>query len=132
MIARDLIRTHRKLLSLLAFVLALAPFLHGHFGNSHDSGFHIDGLHAVHHMGNGSDPSLHADNDESPALGVVMVHPPSEDGHVLHWPVACLVALLSVPPLLFQCFLPKPPLQADRRTRYRVGFPPPNLAPPEV
>lgn len=128
MSARDLSRTHRWLAALLACVLALAPFLHGHFGASHESGFHIDGLHAVQHA-HDSQPSLQANDDESPALGVAPVRLPSEDGDTLWWPIALLL-VLPLLPLLPQGQGRAPQPCTPRRTCYRVGLPPPSLAPP--
>ena len=37
----------RWLTLLMVGLLALGPFLHSHFGTSHDTGFHLDGVHAV-------------------------------------------------------------------------------------
>jgi len=129
MSARDLSRTHRWLAGLLACVLALAPFLHGHIGISHESGFHIDGLHAVHHPGHDVQPSLQAPDDESPALGVTTVRPPSEDGATLWWPIALLL-VLPLLPLLPQGQAPTARPRVGGRALYRVGLPPPSLAPP--
>lgn len=129
MSARDTSRTHRWLAGLLASVLALAPFLHGHFGVSHESGFHIDGLHAVQHPAHDAQPSLQASDDESPALGVAPVRPPSEDLGTLWWPIALLLVLPLLP--LQAQGQARPPRQRHRaRPLYRVGLPPPSLAPP--
>ena len=129
MSARDPSRTHRWLAALLAGLLALAPFLHSHIGISHESGFHIDGLHAVHHPGHDAQVSLQAPDDESPALGVAPVRPLPEDGNALWWPMALLLVL----PLL--CLLrpspaSAPQVRASGRTWCRMGLPPPSLAPP--
>lgn len=131
MSARDNSRTHRWLAGLLACVLALAPFLHGHFGASHESGFHIDGLHAVQHPGHDTQTSLQAGDDESPALGVAPVRPPSEDSGPLWWPIALLL-VLPLLPLLPQGKAHPPRQRTGARTRWRVGLPPPALAPPAV
>lgn len=129
MSARDISRTHRWLAALLAGLLALAPFLHGHIGISHESGFHIDGLHALHHPGHDAQPSLQAPDDESPALGVATVRPPSEDGNTLWWPLALLL-VLPLLPLLAQAPAPTQHVRVRGRALYRVGLPPPSLAPP--
>ena len=131
MSARDLPRTHRWLAALLAGLLALAPFLHSHFGASHESGFHIDGLHAVQHPGHDAQPSLsmQASDDESPALGVAPVRPPSEGGDSVWWPMALLL-VLPLLPLLAQGQPRAPCPRRSARLLYRVGLPPPSLAPP--
>ncbi|MEN9889147.1 MAG: hypothetical protein RL559_1184 [Pseudomonadota bacterium] len=129
MSARTLSRTHRWLAGLLVCVLALAPFLHGHIGISHESGFHIDGLHAVQHPDHSPQASLQASDDESLALGVGTVRPPSEDGATLWWPLALLLVLPLLPRLpTGQALTPAPRWLA--RALYRVGSPPPSLAPP--
>ncbi len=119
----------RWLTLLLAGLLALGPFLHGHFGASHDTGFHLDGVHAVH----ASAPSvtaLQSPDDESPALGVAVSMPHSEDEGLPDFALALLVAMLPLLPLR-RMALPRP-----RRTRpltgalYSAGLPPPCLAPP--
>jgi len=129
MSARALSRTHRWLAVMLACVLALAPFLHGHIGASHESGFHIDGLHAAHHPHHDTPVGLQAPDDESTALGVATVRPPSEDGATLWGPIALLL-VLPLLPLLPQGQSPGTQPRVGGRALYRVGLPPPSLAPP--
>ena len=121
---------HRWLTLLLVGLLALGPFLHSHVGASHDTGFHLDGVHAVHAQ---HDTTVHASSvneEESPALGVSasLPHPEDEGLPDLAW--ALLLALLPMLPLQR---LPLPrSSSADHTpsTLYRPGLPPPGLAPP--
>lgn len=124
----------RWLTLLLAVLLAMGPFLHGHFGASHETGFHIDGMHAVH---NGpadaalAPASLHTSDEESLALGVATSLPHSEDEGL---PLLALVLLLAALPLLpaLRQLLPRAPHRhRPRGSLYRAGLPPPCLAPPE-
>ena len=118
----------RCLTLLLAGLLALGPFLHGHFGASHDTGFHLDGVHAVH----ASAPTIMAmqsPDDESPALGVAASMPHSEDDGLPDFALALLMAVLPLP--LLRVALPRPDrARPPAGTRYRPGLPPPCLAPP--
>lgn len=120
----------RCLTLLLAGLLALGPFLHGHFGASHDTGFHLDGVHAVHAPQATSLPALQSPDEESPALGVATSLPHSEDKSL---PDLAFVLLIAALPLLalMQRLLPRPgwagPLTGPL---YRAGLPPPCLAPP--
>ncbi|TXI74466.1 MAG: hypothetical protein E6Q49_01770 [Limnohabitans sp.] len=120
---------HRCLTLLLAGLLALGPFLHGHFGASHDTGFHLDGVHAVH----ASAPTvmaLQSPQDESPALGVAASIPQSEDESLPDLAWNLLMAVLPLLSLLGVA-LPRPDrARPPAGTRYRPGLPPPCLAPP--
>jgi len=120
----------RCLTLLLAGLLALAPFLHGHFGASHDTGFHLDGVHAVHAAHATGITAVQSPDDESPALGVAASLPHSEDKPLPDFALALLMAVLPLLPLL-QWALPRP---GRARTLagplYRAGLPPPCLAPP--
>jgi hypothetical protein len=124
----------RCLTLLLAGLLALGPFLHGHFGASHDTGFHLDGVHAVHAAQVAALPGLSAlqsPDEESPALGVANTLPHSDDKSLpdLAW-VLLLMAVLPLLPLL-QRALPHPGwARAPSGPLYRAGLPPPCLAPP--
>lgn len=122
---------HHWLTLLLAMLLALGPFLHSHFGASHDTGFHLDGVHAVHMDHPSSLTTSQASSEESPALGVDTSLRPSEDEAWADLPL--LLAVLPLLPLLRSQRLPLP-LAArghhSRATRYRAGLPPPCLAPP--
>lgn len=120
---------------LLVGLLALGPFLHGHFGNHHASGFHLDGVHAVHTAGEPAATTLAeaqpcTDQDESQALGVAESLPQTAD-HGLPVLIAGLLSALLILPSL-RC--PACPLGAQPRTHlrklYRAGLPPPCLAPP--
>ncbi len=123
----------RGLMTVLIGLVSLGPFLHGHLGTSHVSGFHVDGLHAVAHADEaGSVHSMSAVDDESPALGVAASLPKSDDGHLL-LPAALLLACVL-------CLLPhqsslriRPAATDPQAARaYRDGWPPPALAPPAL
>jgi len=127
----------RCLTLVLAALLALGPFLHSHFGASHETGFHLDGVHAVHasaDVGNAKATpqasAWQADDEESLALGVATSRPhPENDG----WPLLAWALLLAVLPLLPPVRQALPcarPAQRSPHTRYRAGLPPPGLAPP--
>jgi len=114
---------------LLAGLLSLGPFLHSHFGASHNTGFHLDGVHAVHAV-HPTVSSAQSPDDESPALGVATSMPHSEDDGL---PILALALLMAVLPLVSTrpLALPKPhrvPIRAS--AIYRAGLPPPPLAPP--
>ena len=120
----------RWLTLLMVGLLALGPFLHSHFGASHDTGFHLDGVHAVHASVPADMRAMQASDDESPALGVAasLPHPEDEGWGLLG--LAMLVAVLALP---VQRRWPLP--RARRILRpldrlYRPGLPPPGLAPP--
>ncbi len=120
------------LLPLLALLLVLGPFLHGHLGTSHVQGFHLDGLHVVaadHPAGVMQQASF--GNDESPALGVARSLPKTDDeglGDVLAAAVLLLL-LCRLLPLVTPGR--RPPGVAPRAAcRYAPGSPPPALAPP--
>lgn len=125
----------RWLTLLMAGLLTLSPFLHGHFGNSHESGFHLDGVHAVHAAAKAAGHALvkymtAADQEESLAMGVAVSLPqPSDHG----LPVALAGLLLAILFLALPHLLPNPKvlwLRARLRKLYNAGFPPPCLAPP--
>ena len=120
----------RGLSSGLIWLLALGPFLHSHLGVCHETGFHLDGIHAL--QASVQDPvgAWHLQEDDSPALGV--------DPTLRHFEVPA-PAWLGV--LLFTHL----PIFAPRLIRvlrsfraadlpaphdYAPGVPPPVLAPP--
>lgn len=120
--------------AVLIGLLALGPFLHGHLGASHISGFHVDGLHAVNHPAEpGLSPSMSALDDESPALGVATSLPKSDDdGRVLLSAALLLAFVLGLMP--HRSSLRLRPAAADPPAvhAYRDGWPPPALAPPAL
>lgn len=120
----------RWLSLLIAGVLTLGPFLHGHVGNSHESGFHLDGVHALHAHDVPSVKQQWAGDEESPALGVAESLPQSADqglhGLLLGFVLAVLPMLLLSPALC----LPAARHHTLLRPLYRAGLPPPSLAPP--
>jgi len=121
---------HRWLTLLLAMLLALGPFLHSHFGASHETGFHLDGVHAVH--GNMPDTvtALQSSDEDSLALGVAASLPQPEDEGWLALGFALLMAVLPLLPLQRQALPRARRALHQRATRYRAGLPPPGLAPP--
>ncbi len=123
----------RVVTAVLIGLLGLGPFLHGHLGASHVSGFHVDGLHAMAHTADlGPSDSMSAADDESPALGVTTSLPKSDDDGSLPAHAALLLAALLC------LLLPRLPLARIRpyatdppaARAYRDGWPPPALAPP--
>ncbi|MCZ8294960.1 MAG: hypothetical protein O9312_15730 [Hylemonella sp.] len=123
---------NRGVMAVLIGLLALAPFLHGHLGASHVSGFHLDGVHAVAHSNEaGSALGMRAVDDESPALGVATSLPkPDDDSKLLLQAALLLAAVLGLLPRLV--LLRIRPSAAEPRTvhAYHDGWPPPALAPP--
>ena len=62
----------------LTVLLALGPFLHAHYGASHISGLHMDGMDVAHvmHAHGLSEVTFQNDaDDESAAVGVVTSYP---------------------------------------------------------
>jgi len=123
------------LLSTLWVLLALGPFLHAHYGSSSRTGLHLDEVsQAVSHWPHRADTAefSQADAPESPALGVATSHtrevgdngqPPLDHAHQpMLW--ASASAGLSRLGSVWQHA--RPALHAT----YRVGLPPPALAPP--
>ena len=121
----------RWLTLLMVGLLALGPFLHSHFGPSHDTGFHLDGVHAVHTADATAMGLAQLGEEESPALGVSASLPHPEDDGQSGLMFALLLAVLPLLPLLRQAPLPR---SARARTPqpvlYGNGLPPPSLAPP--
>lgn len=120
----------------LTVLLALGPFLHAHYGASHLSGLHVDGMDSVHatHAHHGVMPMVDADgDDESAAVGVATSYPRewSTDVHVPTWAwVATIwVLFVAVGPVLNT--LRRPRASAIRAWRPCVTHVrPPALAPP--
>ena len=122
---------YRCLSLLLAGLLALGPFLHGHFGASHDTGFHLDGVHAVHAQTPIGMSAMQTSDEESPALGVGSSLPHPEDDGLTLLALALLTDVLSLLMPLRRLCLPRPERTGPwTRPLYRPGLPPPCLAPP--
>ena len=124
-------RWSRWLTLLVVGLLALGPFLHGHIGASHDTGFHLDGVHAVHAHPPEISSAMSAEPEESPALGVATSLPqPQDQGLVLLGMAWLLVGAWALP----RRRLPHRPWANAGLTGpsavYRPGLPPPSLAPP--
>ena len=119
----------------LMALLALAPFLHGHLGASHVSGFHVDGMDLGHNIQAGSSQTVwaahQASEEESPALGVSVSLPKAGDEAqlVLALLVTCLCAWLALATLARRVRRPSPAPCVVPRS-YAWGWPPPALAPP--
>lgn len=123
---------HRWLTLLLALLLALGPFLHSHFGTSHETGFHIDGVHAVHALAPSAATGMQSTDEDSPALGVATSRPQAENEIAIDPGWALLLLILPLLPLLPQAQPHSAPAHRRPFRRYRAGLPPPCLAPPAV
>lgn len=120
-------------------LLALSPFLHGHLGASHVSGFHVDGLDLSHNAQVAETPALlsvymsahTASEEESPALGVSVSLPQAGDDVQLATGIIgfLLWAWLAKKVLAHRVRRTPPLAQVAPRT-YQSGWPPPALAPP--
>jgi hypothetical protein len=116
-------------------LLALAPFLHGHLGASHVSGFHVDGVDVAHKVssqaafGSSSDHAL--DDEDSPALGVSESLPQTGGDAPLVWTLVamllwvCLAHAAQTSGLRLRLVVARLAPRA-----YQSGWPPPALAPP--
>lgn len=123
----------------LMALLALSPFLHGHLGASHVSGFHVDGLDLSHNAQVAETPALlsvymsahTASEEESPALGVSVSLPQAGDDVQLATGIIgfLLWAWLAKKVLAHRVRRTPPLAQVAPRT-YQSGWPPPALAPP--
>ena len=142
--ARQLL-AYRSTLAVLALLLALGPFLHGHFGRAHATGFHLDGLDVLEHLHVPATTEQAVPFDlESPAVGVAVaafrsdefadpdarsVSPashPALTSRLMVWAVIVLAALHATRRLR-RAWTPPRPLA---RRPARPGLPPPTLAPP--
>ncbi|MGV0960978.1 MAG: hypothetical protein ACOYB1_14200 [Limnohabitans sp.] len=119
----------------LMALLGLAPFLHGHVGASHVSGFHVDGMDVSHSLateGLSAQWAAHtASEEESPAMGVAVSLPqPADDAGLLVGIAGFLLWAWFVAPVQVQrvrrALLVRLPLPCT----YQPGWPPPALAPP--
>jgi uncharacterized transporter YbjL len=123
----------------LMALLALAPFLHGHLGASHVSGFHVDGLD-LSHSAQGAEAlteapalvSAHAaSEEESPALGVSVSLPQTGDDVQLATAiVGFLLWVWLAEKVLAHRVRRMPSWPASAPSIYPPGWPPPALAPP--
>ncbi len=120
----------RWLTLLMVGLLALGPFLHSHFGTSHDTGFHLDGVHAVHAADTTGIGAVHANEEESPALGVSASLPHPENDGQSGPLLAFLLVVLPMLPLLRQRLPRSNRSWAPKSAVYGNGLPPPSLAPP--
>lgn len=127
----------------LMALLALSPFLHGHLGASHVSGFHVDGLDLNHSAQTSETPawgavhvsadvSAHtASEEESPALGVSVSLPQTgDDVYLVTGIVGFLLWVWLAQKALALCVRRMPPLAQGAPRTYQCGWPPPALAPP--
>ena len=124
-------------------LLALSPFLHGHLGASHVSGFHVDGLDLGHSAqggaqgaGSPAQVSVHAwshaaSEEESPALGVSVSLPQTgDDVHLATGIIGFLLWAWLAKKVLAHRVRCTPPLAQVAPRTYQSGWPPPALAPP--
>lgn len=119
----------------LMALLALSPFLHGHLGASHVSGFHVDGLDLNHSAQTSETPawvSAHtASEEESPAMGVSVSLPQTgDDVHLATAIVGFLLWVWLAQKALALCVRRMPSLAQGAPRTYQCGWPPPALAPP--
>ena len=123
----------------LMALLALSPFLHGHLGASHVSGFHVDGLDLSHSAQGAQTPTLSpayvsahaASEEESPALGVSVSLPQAgDDVHLATGIVGFLLWAWLAKKVLACRVRRMPPLAQVAARTYQSGWPPPALAPP--
>ena len=120
----------------LTVLLALGPFLHAHYGASHLSGLHVDGMDSVHstHAHHSPIQVIDADSDdESAAVGVAPSHPREWQLQLDDTPWVALstvwvlfVAALTLHPVVRQRVRATP----SRRRLYATSAHPPALAPP--
>ena len=125
--------------TVLMALLALSPFLHGHLGASHVSGFHVDGLDVSHSAQAAETPalvSIHvsahaASEEESPALGVSVSLPQAgDDVHLAAGIVGFLLWVWLAKKVLAHRVRRTPLLAQVAPRTYPPGWPPPALAPP--
>ena len=119
----------------LMTLLALSPFLHGHLGASHVSGFHVDGLDLSHNAADAATAtwvSAHAaSEEESPALGVSVSLPQmGDDVHLATAIVGFLLWVWLARKMLAHCVRRMRPAPETPPSTYQSGWPPPALAPP--
>ena len=123
----------------LMALLALSPFLHGHLGASHVSGFHVDGLDVSHSAQAAETPALvsvhasahAASEEESPALGVSVSLPQAgDDVHLATGIIGFLLWVWLAKKVLAHRVRRTPPLAQVAPRTYQSGWPPPALAPP--
>jgi hypothetical protein len=125
----------------LMALLALSPFLHGHLGASHVSGFHVDGLdvsHSAQVAETSALLSVHvsahtASEEESPALGVSVSLPQAgDDVHLATGISGFLLWAWLAKKVLAHRVRRTPPLAQVAPRTYQSGWPPPALAPPAL
>lgn len=121
----------------LTVLLALGPFLHAHYGASHISGLHMDGMDVAHvmHTHDVFEATFHNDaDDESAAVGVVTSYPREvqldvSDGVWISlataWVLFIAGALISVIPSRLHASF-----ERVVRHFYAPSARPPTLAPP--
>jgi hypothetical protein len=119
----------------LMALLGLTPFLHGHLGASHVSGFHVDGLDVSHSLateGLSAQWTVHtATDEESPAMGVAVSLPqPADDAALWVGIAGFLLWAWFVCPVQVRRFWRAPLLRLPLPRTYQPGWPPPALAPP--
>lgn len=123
----------------LTVLLALGPFLHAHYGVSHVSGLHMDGMNVAHvmHTYALSDMTFQNDaDDESAAMGVVTSYPREVQLDVSDavWTGLAIAWALFIAGSLMLVVLPLTNASCERVARhfYAPGARPPTLAPPAL
>ncbi len=121
----------------LTVLLALGPFLHAHYGASHISGLHMDGIDVAHviTVHDLSEVTFENDaDDESAAVGVVTSYPRElqldvSDVEWISIATAWLLFIAGAVTLLMPSHL-RASFKRVVRHLYAPGSRPPTLAPP--
>jgi hypothetical protein len=123
----------RGLLAALALLLSLGPFLHGHLGASHVTGFHLDKVDVVAHASAHDGIQAQPDQD-SPAIGVdTSLSKDEKDSPADRVSLSLALLPTCIPaPTAQTSASPKPALTPSSAPLYAVGLPPPALAPPSI
>lgn len=123
----------RSLTLVLVGLLVLAPFLHGHVGASHITGFHLDGLD-LHHATQDSTGAGHVmeePDDESLAVSVATSLPRVDADNWTPMDLVWLcILILTLPVLTRRVWRPRAAARVRAHRPYLAGWPPPALAPP--
>jgi hypothetical protein len=121
----------------LTVLLALGPFLHAHYGASHLSGLHVDGMDSVHasHAHHSPIQVMEADSDdESAAVGVAPSYPRQWqlqlDNATWTTLVTVWVLFVAASTLLPLCVRARAWMPPAWPHLFATSAPPPSLAPP--
>ena len=115
----------------MGVLLLLGPFLHSHLGVSHELGFHLHGVHAVHGPSASELNLAQLSPQESPALGVAASLPQPEDEGLVLFGLALLGVVLALWPRCVPTARAVLVTPAPLPLCYACGLPPHALAPPQ-